>query len=425
MILKDKIVFLFIGLCLTFGIGLLVQSCSEVNTNMDGHFTKDGYLLTDTTDVAFKRSLPSALKFFVEVSGSMNGFFRANKPTQFKSDVWNVLNSFSALAPNVTILTNDGSKGATLPLNDFRTNMNTGTFVSSASTKVPLMLQTIIDYLDTESDEVAVLISDMKYSPVGAAAPSVLMSQYTTDINGIIGRFGNAISVIGATSNYLDKEGNEISDRSPYYFVILGNQENVAEIRNYISLLLNKRSHLVDNIESGFNYGHPEYSFGISNKCFQLDKEPTFLGYEEADDVDTCTIKLKVPLENYRWIMADEDVFRDAFKVKPLYGSSVNVGIINIDVKDITGTDKQLNRQATATIDLKIFNMPTDSEVLEWNLELPVTNYTLFNEFFEEADDENDPNKSYSVLDFLTGVFQGGVVTHDMKPNYILISKNN
>ena len=425
MILKDKIVFLFIGLCLTFGIGLLVQSGSEVNTNMDGHFTKDGYLLTDTTDVAFKRSLPSALKFFVEVSGSMNGFFRANKPTQFKSDVWNVLNSFSALAPNVTILTNDGSKGATLPLNDFRTNMNTGTFVSSASTKVPLMLQTIIDYLDTESDEVAVLISDMKYSPVGAAAPSVLMSQYTTDINGIIGRFGNAISVIGATSNYLDKEGNEISDRSPYYFVILGNQENVAEIRNYISLLLNKRSHLVDNIESGFNYGHPEYSFGISNKCFQLDKEPTFLGYEEADDVDTCTIKLKVPLENYRWIMADEDVFRDAFKVKPLYGSSVNVGIINIDVKDITGTDKQLNRQATATIDLKIFNMPTDSEVLEWNLELPVTNYALFNEFFEEADDENDPNKSYSVLDFLTGVFQGGVVTHDMKPNYILISKNN
>ena len=49
----------------------------------------------------------------------------------------------------------------------------------------------------------------------------------------------------------------------------------------------------------------------------------------------------------------------------------------------------------------------------------------LFNEFFDEADDENDPNKSYSVLDFLTGIFQGGVVTHDMKPNYILVSKND
>lgn len=392
---------------------------------MNEHFTADGYLLNDTTDVAFKRSLPSSIKFFVEVSGSMNGFFRANKPTQFKSDVWNVMNSLSPIAPNVTILTNDGSKGANLPLNDFRTNMNAGTFVSSASTKVPLMMQTIIDNLDTEANEVAVLISDMKYSPVGAAAPSVLMSQYTTDINAIIGRFGKAISIIGATSDYLDKGGKVISVRSPYYFVILGNQENVAEIRNYVSLLLKKKGHLVDNIESGFNYGHPEYSFGISNKCFQLNNEPTFLGYEEADEIDTCTIKLKVPLENYRWIMADENVFRDALKVTPLYGSSVNIGKIDINVKDVTGPDKQLNREAIATVDLKIFNMATDSEVLEWSLELPVTDYSLFNEFFENADDENDPNKSYSVLDFLAGVFQGGVVTHDMKPNYILISKNN
>lgn len=402
-----------------------MQSCSDVNTNKDCHFTPDGYLITDTTDVVFKRSLPSAVKFFIEVSGSMNGFFRANKPTQFKSDVWNVLSSFSSLSPNVTLLTNDGSKGATLPLSDFRTNMNTGAFVSSASTKVPLMLQTIIDNLDTEAGEVAVLISDMKYSPVGAAAPSVLMSQYTTDINGIIGKFGKAISIIGATSDYIDKGGNEISQRSPYYFVILGNQENVAEIRNFISLLLKKKSHLVDNIESGFNYGHPEYSFGISNKCYQLNNEPTFLGYEEADDIDTCTIKLKVPLENYRWIMADENIFRNALKVKAIYGSSINVGNIDIDVKDVTGSDKQLNREATATIDLKIFNMATDSEVIEWTIELPVTNYALFNEFFEDANDENDPNKSYSVRDFLTGVFQGGVVTHDMKPNYILVSKND
>lgn len=402
-----------------------MQSCSDVNTNKDCHFTPDGYLITDTTDVVFKRSLPSAVKFFIEVSGSMNGFFRANKPTQFKSDVWNVLSSFSSLSPNVTLLTNDGSKGATLPLSDFRTSMNTGAFVSSASTKVPLMLQTIIDNLDTEAGEVAVLISDMKYSPVGAAAPSVLMSQYTTDINGIIGKFGKAISIIGATSDYIDKGGNEISQRSPYYFVILGNQENVAEIRNFISLLLKKKSHLVDNIESGFNYGHPEYSFGISNKCYQLNNEPTFLGYEEADDIDTCTIKLKVPLENYRWIMADENIFRNALKVKAIYGSSINVGNIDIDVKDVTGSDKQLNREATATIDLKIFNMATDSEVIEWTIELPVTNYALFNEFFEDANDENDPNKSYSVLDFLTGVFQGGVVTHDMKPNYILVSKND
>lgn len=424
MKLKNIILTGPIGLCLAVGIGFLAQGCSSnVNTNHNEHFTSDGYLVRDTTEIAFKREAPSLIKFYVEVSGSMNGFFRANRPTSFKTDVWNVLSSCSALTQNVSLLTNDGSQGMTLSLGDFRTKMNTGAFESSASTRVPLMLQTIIDNLDTEAGEVAVLISDMKYSPVGVAAPSVLMSQYSTDISEIISKFGHAVSVIGATSNYLDKGGNEQSVRSPYYFVILGKQENVAEMRNYISLLLKQKGSLVDNIESGFNYGYPEYAFGISNKCIQLSNEPTFLEYEEADEIDTCTVKLKIPLENYRWIMADENVLRDALKVKALYGSSVKVGDTNIEVKDITGSEKKLNREAIATVDLKIFNMPTDSDVIEWNLELPSTDYTLFNEFFENAVDENDPDKSYSVKEFITGIFQGGAVVHDMKPNHILISK--
>ncbi len=121
--------------------------------------------------------------------------------------------------------------------------------------------------------------------------------------------------------------------------------------------------------------------------------------------------------------MEYEEVFREAFKVKPLYGSKVKVGNIDIEVKDVTGPDKRLNREATATVDLKIYDMYLDSDVIEWNLELPDTNYSLFNEFFEGAAEENDPAKSYSVLDFLTGVFKGGIVIHDMKPNYILVSK--
>lgn len=62
-----------------------MQSCgSNVNTNMNEHFTEDGFLITDSLDTNFNRAMPSSVKFYVEVSGSMNGFFRANKPTQFK-----------------------------------------------------------------------------------------------------------------------------------------------------------------------------------------------------------------------------------------------------------------------------------------------------------------------------------------------------
>lgn len=404
----------------------LIISCGNIiNTNYDSHFTDDGILLKDSTESVFELQHPSKIKFYVEVSGSMNGFFRANRPTHFKADLWNVLSYYSPIAPEICILTNDGNEGASLPQSQFQTLMNTGAFISSASTKVPVMLQSIINNLDTEAGEVAVLVSDMKYSPVGAAAPAVLMTQYSTDVSKILGEYGRAVSLVCATSNYLDKAGNEVCSTSPYYYFIIGNQEHVADIRNGISTLLENREHFVDNIESGFNFVHPKYSFGISNRCEQLSDEPTFVDYEEAEDGDTCTVKLKVNLENYRWILATEPYFRNAFTAKTLYGSEIKIGNVVLDVQNITGNSKELKRIATATVEIKLYNMATDSEVIEWNLELPDTDHILFDQFFNDAIVEEDPSKSYSVLDFVKGMFYGSVVNKKLNPNYILISKNS
>lgn len=403
--------------------GLLLASCSgSINTNQDPHFTEDGYLII--CDSITPRTPLSQVKFFVEVSGSMNGFFRANQPTDFKKDVWQILNYFSPFAPEgVTILTNNGDEGNTYDFSRFQTMMNTGAFVSSASTKVPLMLQTIVSNTDADNGEVAVLISDMKYSPVGAAAPKVLLTQYSTDVSKIFGQYEKAISLVCATSNYLDKKGNSICDVSPYYFLIIGNETCVAEMRDGISTLLNNNHRFVDNIESGFHYGRIKESFGIPKKCFQMDlQEPTFVAYEEADTYDTCNIYLKVDLTPYRWIMTDKDYFTRAFKAKTLYGSTLVVDDVNIDVQNIT--DRQLKRTAVATVRLKVFNMPTDSDVIEWTMELPDGDYTLFGPFCG-ATTEEDVSKSYSIEDFLVGMFYGGVVNSTLEPNYILVSKNS
>jgi hypothetical protein len=304
--------------------------------------------------------------------------------------------------------------------------MNTGAFISTASTKVPLMLQTIIDNLDTNSNEVAVLVSDMKYSPVGAAAPEVLLTQYSTDISKILGKFGKAVSLICATSDYLDREGRIICDRSPYYFLLLGNPEQVAPLRNEISTLLLNRGHFIDNIESGFDYGKTNYSFGVVNKCEQPeDSVPTFINYEDEEDGDTCTINLNINLENYRWLVSNKDVFQKSFVISTIYGSNVSVDNVTVDAQNITGSSKILKRKSVASVSIKLFNMKTDSEVIEWKLDLPDTDYTLFNEFFIDATDENDPSKSYSVIDFLKGIFYGGVVNKELGSNYILVSKNN
>jgi hypothetical protein len=103
-------------------------------------------------------SRPNRIKFYVEVSGSMNGFFRASKPTDFKKDVWHIMSYYSDLASEVGILTNNGSMGNRYQQSQFQTMMNTGAFVSSASTRVPDMLKSVFDDLNTEDGEVAVLI---------------------------------------------------------------------------------------------------------------------------------------------------------------------------------------------------------------------------------------------------------------------------
>lgn len=420
IVFKSLTLLLLMG---AFFATFVVFSCSPINTVEDSHFEEDGRYIPDSTGIIdFTPSTPEKIKFYIEVSGSMNGFFRANRPTEFKADVWQILSYYSQLISEITTLTNDGDTGPTISLQNFQTMMNTGAFVSTASTKVPIMLQSIINNLNTDAGEVAVLVSDMKYSPVGNAAPEVLMTQYSTDISRILGDSQKAVSLIGATSNYLDKSGNVICDKSPYYFLIIGDGRQVAEIRNGISTLLDNNHHFIDNIESGFNYGAPTYSFGIPENCYQMDDEnPTFLGFDPSES-DTCTIKLEINLENYRWIVATKQYLDSAFQCKALYGSNVKVGKIDFDIQNIT--NKVLKRKATAIVELKVFDFAMDSEVLEWTLKLPDTDYTLFAPYFN-ATSESDITKSYSVDNFIKGIFYGGLVNETLKPNYILISKNS
>ena len=413
------------------GIGILCMlivfffnSCGKevINTNGDSHFTEDGYFIGDSSDTdSFVLCSPSRIKFYVEVSGSMNGFFRANKPTKFKADVWQILSYYAPAADGVTILTNDGTQGATLSMGQFQTQMNTGTFVSSASTKVPLMLESILQNLDMEAGEVAVLISDMKYSSVGDKAPEVLITEYSSDISTIFGKYSKAICLIGATSEFLDKTGTSLCDTSPYYYLVMGKPEHVADLRNGISTLLVNNGNFIDNIESGFNYGAPTYTFGIPENGYQLADEPTIEGYD-PNFSDTCTVKLKIDLANYRWAISKKELFEQAFQCKTLYGSEVKVGNVDIEIQNIT--DKVLKRTAIATVDLKLCHMATDSEVIEWTLTLPDLDVTEFAPYLN-ALDENDVTKSFSLENFIKGMFYGGVINKSLQPNYLLISKNS
>lgn len=406
------------GLFLLCVLVLFCSCTSKVNTVNNPHFTQDGYCL-DSIKEKFVVEPPKALGFYVEVSGSMNGFFRSNKATRFKKDVWSIVSNFGG--NDVFVLSNAGTVADIYPVKSFRERMNKGGFVSNQETLVPTMLESILNNLNYEDGECAVLISDMKYSPERQEDIKVLLDQYQADIRNVISLYPNiAVSLIMAKSDYLAKNGGVITDDSPYYFLILGKDKNVAFMRNCIATLLEDYGDYGDCIESGFDYKAPAYTFGIPDNALQLYDQPTFTNFDTQFS-DTCEVILNIDLSDYRWIITNEEVLRESLAVKSCYGSSVSIGNITIDVNN--HFNKELKRKATAKVELKVYNMFTESDVIEWTLNHPDYSVTVDFTNIMAATAENDYTGSFSVDRFVAGVFNAVQNHWDETPNRILISK--
>lgn len=398
-----------------------VSCSSPINSINDPHFDENGVYL-DSLGATFQAVMPTSLDFYVEVSGSMNGFFRANRTTAFKTAVWAIVSNFGS--PGVSVLSNSGTQATKYTGDQFRNKMNSGGFVSTAETQVPAMLESILSKLDYENGAVAVLISDMKYSPVGNRALPVLLQQYATDIRNIVGKYpGSAYSLVGAYSEFLDARGNVTCEKSPYYYLVIGKDVCVAEIRNCITTILSDREDYMDNIETGFDYKRPAYGFGVPDNVIQLDNEPTFYNYDVSYS-DTCKVVLNLDLSDFRWLVAsDEDVLRECLKVKAAYGSEMEIGKINISTNN--HNQKKLERLAVASVELKLWNMPMEADVIEWSLDHP--EYSVTDTFMQiqNAAAEADLTGSFSLANFIQGVFQAVQNHWNQEPNRILISKSN
>ncbi len=399
----------------------LISFCSKnVNTVQDDSFDKYGYCLDSLRD-SFEAQAPSALKFYVEVSGSMNGFFRSNRATRFKNDVWSIVSNFGN--KEVYILSNSGTVANQHSITEFRKRMNTGAYVSNQETLVPTMVHSILEHLDYMNGEVGVLISDMKYSPEKQKDIQVLLAQYQTDIRNEIGKYsGISVCIICATSDYLAPNGNLSESESPYYFVIFGRDENVAFLRNCISTILEENGNYKEGIETGFNYKSPKYGFGIPYNCVQLGSEPTFIGYDVAFS-DTCSVTLNLDLSDFIWSITDKDVLREKLTVKAKYGSNVSVGDIRIEINN--HFNKEFKRKAVAAVELKVYDMyATESDVIEWMLNHPESLVTKWFTKIITVDSERDLAGSFSMDKFIGGCFNAVQNHWDTTPNKILVSKS-
>lgn len=397
---------------------LIIFGCSEknpINVLKDKHFTADGRCKDTLYNFVSEQS--TSIKFYVEVSGSMNGYFRRNIPTRFKNSVWSIFSNFKDWTDRVYTFGASGKKANQMHLDDFKTKMNTGAFVSVASTMVPDMIKTVLNDLNWKQGEVAVLVSDMKYSPVGQKAMDVLLSQYATDIRNVFADNDVAISLIAATSDYYDRNGKSLCEKSPYYYLVLGKPENVVWMKNCISTLLIED--YVDSFEFGINYETPAYALSKWKNMRRLKEEPTFTNFDK-ERKNECSFVLTLGLKDYPWKLLNAEVLKEYLKIETRYGSKIDID--TIICKEDNHYEKKLQREAQADVYLTLRQMIKEADVVECTVSIPEKLYTNGFGNFLGAVNGNQYDKSFSIESFLEGCFRGKSNHWNQEPIRILIS---
>lgn len=410
--------------CKNLGLLLSVlafSSCfrsSPVNAIYHPSFTEEGELVDSMA--YFESSMPSSVQLYVEASGSMNGFFRSNRVTAFKADVWSIFSNFKPLANGIYVFEN-GRIPRQVSLENFQTYMNQGKFLSAYSTQVPEMVESILSQLNSERGEVAVLVSDMKYSPTGQKDMQVRVSQYASDIRNTVNRYPVSLSLIAAYSQFLDKKGNSICDSSPYYFLVIGKAQYVTRMRNHIATMLSQFGHYAGSIDMGMEYQQPQFTLSKIDNALLLEKQPTLYGIDTEYN-DTCSFTIQADVKDYPWGMIDGEAFKKCLKVKMAEGSTCLIDTVTFDVDNTV--DKMLKRKATAMIRVKVTDMIADADVMEWSLDIPdqvgLENFLPF----MGAQSEDEVNKTYSLEGFLQGCCSVKSNFCGKQPNHILLSKN-
>ena len=407
---------------------IALSSCGrDVNSIDDPHFDSDGAPL-DTAVQLFTPGLPKSAKLYVETSGSMNGFFRANQANKFKKTVWSVFSGLALITDgNVYPMSNGGDIDAPVVLGTFRNKMNAGAFVSNSSTHIPAMLHNIIENIDTAKNEVALLVSDMKYSPMGKTASPELL-QYQEQIRNIIGVHPSvSLSFVCANSEFLNLNGSVAEENSPYYFIIIGKSENVAATRNDIARWCEATNSYVESGDMAMNYHTPNYTIeNVKNGMLSSEYPKNLITVFDREVSDTCSFIVRVDMTGYPWSAVDADILKDCFKAKAAYGSSVDVELLTDEdhLVDDHAYKGEFKRRSYADFLVKLYNVALDDEVVEWTFtNKPFDGRYLmdFNTIIN-ADQENDLSGSFSFNKFIKGCFNARLNTFDEIPVRILVS---
>lgn len=403
------------------GVALLsciyaLNSCgsSDINSIGDTHFESDGMPL-DSLDF-FIPQRPTSAKLYIETSGSMNGFFRANQTNKFKKTVWSVFSGLQHVTDNnIHTMSNAGDIDNPIDFPTFRNKMNRGEFVSQTDTHIPMMLANIISNIDPKKDEVAILVSDMKYSPMGKdAAPAI--DQYQEQIRNLTARHKYGVAFVCAESEFLNKANDVVEEHSPYYYIIIGKPENVAAIRNDIMNWCEATNSFIESADMGMNYQNPPYAIhSIKNGMAHPDYPNNVITTFSRDVSDTCSFVVRVDMTGYPAGFSPEQL-DSCFNATATYGASITHNII--DLQDDHHVKGQFERKAYTDYLIKVFDFPLDDEVVEFtftNRPLDGCYNARFNDILSGTN-ERELDKTFSFNKFIEGHYNARHNVFDLEP---------
>jgi hypothetical protein len=361
-----------------------------------------------------KKSLIENVNIFLETSGSMVGYMpNSNPATDFQRIIPEILSSLNTEFPEIVdfySIYKSNTPFEKLDLSDAREKILHGEFSWSGTTYLPKMLESITqEYQKTNG--INIFITDGIYSPENKDKKEIELTE--TDIRSLISSFSkeNSSSFYCLYSEFRGEKYP--ANKSPYYIIIQGTQENVNLLNSMINKSIDRLGLESNFLEFGVKYSNPFYSVFpytetsanfIAMPCANF--ENAYLSIQEID--------LKNSLDSLSfWVGIDLSILpkfthSDAYLEKNLKFSinNGNVKMVKVQKLPYQSTDVDdipIANKCTHLLKFQVTGFTECVSILE--LSLNYTRPDWINKLNED-NDENQRSKTFGLKKVISGFEQ-------------------
>lgn len=359
-------------LCIVIYASIFLASCVQ------GGGSRTDADIPDTTARPAVQTVTPDYNVFVETSGSMTGYLNAN-PSGFVETVTSIVTSVKSYRSeglldglNLFYLGADQSKG----MKDFQERMKTSSFsnIATGISDFDIFFDTVLSHVSEKG--VAILISDMIFSPVKKAQKDIL-NYLSNQKNGIYDKFDTKLDSIPIstlllkysskfTGNYYNQQGGKyaIDTPRPYYITIVGKPEFIDALItrvDFSSFRGFEKMHLFEAPASK-SLAKIIYDKKQSRGSCEFEKPATRLEvYHAKAENGVFQFPVAVDFSN---IIAEEDFFlnKDNYRFS---AQSLNYEIAG--VSRINSTESQ-HKGYTHIIQVKTANLKPGTQKVEFGL---------------------------------------------------------